>query len=253
MAGMMRFEGKAVLITGGATGIGRAAALAFAREGAGVMIGDVDDRAGETVALINAAGGRAAWRETDVTESAQINALVSECVERFGGLRVAFNNAGVLPEPAPLHEMPIEAYDRTMAVNTKGVFLAMQAEIRHMLAHGGGAIVNTASVGAVIANPNMSPYVASKHAVAGLTRGAAIEYARNGIRVNAICPGLVETAMTAEWFKDPAFMDAFYAASPIGRAARPEEMVGMVLHLCSDEASFTNGSIIVMDGGQTAI
>jgi NAD(P)-dependent dehydrogenase (short-subunit alcohol dehydrogenase family) len=250
---MMRFTGKAVLITGGATGIGRAAAQAFAREGAGVMIGDVDDRANETVSLIEAAGGRAGWRETDVTDGDALAALVADCVERFGGLHAAFNNAGVLPEPAPFHEMPLEAYERTMAVNARGVFLAMQAEIRHMLAHGGGAIVNTASVGAVIANPNMSPYVASKHAVAGLTRGAAIEYARAAIRVNAICPGLVETAMTAEWFKDPMFMEAFYSASPIGRAAAPEEMVGMVLHLCSDEASFTNGSIIVMDGGQTAI
>jgi NAD(P)-dependent dehydrogenase (short-subunit alcohol dehydrogenase family) len=250
---MARFTGKAVLITGAATGIGRAAAQAFAREGGAVMIGDVDDRAAQTVALIEGAGGRAAWRNTDVTDAASVNALVAECAERFGGLHAAFNNAGVLPVPAPFHEMSLEVYERTMAVNTTGVFLAMQAELRHMIGHGGGAIVNTASVGAVIANPNMSPYVASKHAVAGLTRAAAIEYARQGIRVNAICPGLVETAMTAEWFKDPAFMDAFYAASPIGRAARPEEMAGMVLHLCSDEASFTNGSIIVIDGGQTAI
>lgn len=250
---MTRFTGKAVLITGGATGIGRAAAQAFAREGGAVMIGDVDDRAAQTVALIEDAGGRAAWRHTDVTDAASVNALAAECAERFGGLHAAFNNAGVLPVPAPFHEMSLEAYERTMAVNTTGVFLSMQAELRHMIAYGGGAIVNTASVGAVIANPNMSPYVASKHAVAGLTRAAAIEYARQGIRVNAICPGLVETAMTAEWFKDPAFMDAFYAASPIGRAARPEEMAGMVLHLCSDEASFTNGSIILMDGGQTAV
>lgn len=249
----MRFDGKAVLVTGGATGIGRAAAIAFAREAAAVMIGDVDDRAAETVALIEAEGGRAAFVVTDVTDPQAVSALVTACVDRFGGLHAAFNNAGVLPPPTPLHEMALADYERTMAVNCRGVFLAMQAEIRHMLGHGGGAIVNTASVGGVIANPDMSPYVASKHAVVGLTRSAAIEYARKGIRVNAICPGLVETAMTAEWFKDPAFMNAFYAASPIGRAARPEEMAGMVLHLCSDEASFTNGSIIVMDGGQTAI
>jgi len=249
----MRFDGKAVLVTGAATGIGRATALAFARQGAAVMIGDVDDRAAETVALIETAGGRAAFIATDVADPASVNTLVAGCVERFGGLHAAFNNAGVLPPPSPLHETLLADYERTMAVNTRGVFLAMQAEIRHMLDHGGGAIVNTASVGGVIANPDMSPYVASKHAVVGLTRSAAIEYARQGIRVNAICPGLVETAMTAEWFKDPAFMEAFYAASPIGRAARPEEMAGMVLHLCSDDASFTNGSIIVMDGGQTAI
>lgn len=249
----MRFDGKVALITGAATGIGRAAACAFAREGAAVMIGDVDDRAAETVALVEAEGGRAAFVVTDVTEPDAVSALVKACVDRFGGLHAAFNNAGVLPPPRPLHETSLADYERTMAVNTRGVFLAMQAEIRHMLDHGGGAIVNTASVGGVIANPDMSPYVASKHAVVGLTRSAAIEYARNGIRVNAICPGLVETAMTAEWFKDPAFMEAFYAASPIGRAARPQEMAGMVLHLCSDDASFTNGSIIVMDGGQTAI
>ena len=249
----MRFANKTVLITGGATGIGRAAALAFAREGAAVMVGDVDDRAGETVAQIDAAGGRAAWRRTDVTDPVSVTALVTDCVGRFGGLHAAFNNAGVLPNPAPFHEMPLADYESTMSVNTTGVFLAMQAELRHMLAHDGGTIVNTASVGALIANPNMAPYVASKHAVAGLTRAAAIEYARQNIRVNAICPGLVETAMTAEWFKDPAFMEAFYAASPIGRAARPEEIAGMVLHLCSDEASFTNGSVIVIDGGQTAV
>ncbi len=249
----MRYAGKAVLVTGGATGIGRAVALAFAREGAGVMIGDVDARAEETVAQIVATGGRAAFAGADVTDPAALDDLVRACVERFGGLHAAFNNAGVLPPPAVFHETSLDEFERTLAVDVKGVFLAMRAELRHMLAHGGGAIVNTASVGAVIANPGMAPYVAAKHAVAGLTKAAAIEYARSAIRVNAICPGLVRTAMTEAWFEDQGFMDAFYAASPIGRAARPEEIAGMVLHLCSDEASFTNGAIIVMDGGQTAI
>lgn len=249
----MRFDGKTVLVTGGATGIGRATAIAFAREGASVMIGDVDARAEDAVAAIRSAGGAAEFVPTDAGDEASVEALVAACIDRFGGLNMAFNNAGVLCAPHPLHEMPLSEYERTLAVNARGVFLAMKAEIRHMLGHGGGAIVNTASVGAVIANPNMAPYVASKHAVAGLTRSAAIEYARAGIRVNAICPGFVKTPMTAAWLEDPAFLAAFFAASPIGRAAEPEEIAGTVLHLCSDAASFTNGSIVLIDGGQTAI
>ena len=249
----MRFTGKAVMITGGATGIGRAAAIAFAREGANVMIGDVDERAQDTVAAITAAGGAAACLPTDVSDADAAEALVAACVARFGAVDAAFNNAGILPPPAPFHETGEADYDRTMGVNAKGMFLAMRAELRQMLAQGHGAIVNTASVGALIANADMAPYVASKHAVAGLTRAAAIEYARQNIRVNAICPGLVRTAMTQAWLDDSAFVEAFYASSPIGRAAEPEEMVGMILHLCSDEARFTNGAIIAIDGGQTAI
>lgn len=248
----MRFQGKRVLVTGGATGIGRAVAIGFAREGAAVMIGDVDGRAIETVGLIEAAGGKAAFKQCDVADGAQVDALVAECVERFGGLEAAFNNAGILPPPRFLHETSDADFDRTLAVNVKGVFNALRAEIRHMLDHGGGAIVNTSSVGGVIADPSMSPYVASKHAVVGLTKAAGLEYARRGIRVNAIGPGFVATPMTQAWIDDPAFCEAFFAASPIGRAAQPEEMVGMVLHLCSDEASFTNGQLFIVDGGQTA-
>jgi NAD(P)-dependent dehydrogenase (short-subunit alcohol dehydrogenase family) len=249
----MRFDGKAVLITGGATGIGRATAVAFAREGAAVVVGDINPAAEATVADIRAAGGRALLQRMDVADERQCSALVATCVREYGRLDAAFNNAGVLAPMAPLHESSLEDYEKTMAINARGVFLCMKAQIRHMLQSGGGAIVNTASVGAVIANPNMAAYVASKHAVAGLTKAAALEYARQGIRVNAICPGLVQTAMTQAWLDDASFMSAFLAASPIGRAARPEEISGMVLHLCSSEASFTNGAIIVMDGGQTAI
>jgi NAD(P)-dependent dehydrogenase (short-subunit alcohol dehydrogenase family) len=247
------FSGKVVLITGGATGIGKAAALAFSREGAAVMIGDIDPRAAETVREIEAAGGRAAWQKTDVSSKQDVAALIDTAVAKFGGLHAALNNAGILPPPRIFAEVSEEDFDRTIAVDLKGVFLCMQAEIRHMAAHGGGAIVNTASVGAVIANPNMAPYVAAKHAVAGLTKCAAIEYARSGIRVNAIAPGLVRTQMTEAWFHAPGFMEAFLAASPIGRAADPAEMSGMILHLCSDAASFTNGQVFVVDGGQTAI
>ncbi|MFM1886886.1 MAG: hypothetical protein RL026_2043 [Pseudomonadota bacterium] len=249
----MRFKDRSVLVTGGATGIGRAAALAFAREGAQVMIGDVHPDAAQTVADIRAAGGRADHRHCDVSDKAQVDALVAAAIAQHGGLHAAFNNAGVLPPPALFADVSEADFDRIMAVNTKGVFLCMQAELRHMAAHGGGAIVNTASVGAVIANANMAPYVASKHAVAGLTKAAGIEYIRQGVRVNAIAPGFVRTAMTEAWVQTPGFLEAFFASSPIGRYADPAEMAGMVLHLCSDEASFTNGQLFVIDGGQTAI
>ncbi|MEN9706148.1 MAG: hypothetical protein RLZZ393_2027 [Pseudomonadota bacterium] len=249
----MMFQDKVVLVTGGSSGIGRAAALAFAQEGAAVMIGDIDVRAADTVRDIEAAGGRAAWCRTDVTRKADVEGLVRETVSRFGGLHAALNNAGILPPPTIFADVDEADFDRTIAVDLKGVFLCLQAELRHMAAHGGGAIVNTASVGAVIANANMAPYVAAKHGVAGLTKCAAIEYARQGIRVNAIAPGLVRTEMTEAWFHAPGFMDAFLAASPIGRAAAPEEMCGMILHLCSGAASFANGQVFVVDGGQTAI
>jgi NAD(P)-dependent dehydrogenase (short-subunit alcohol dehydrogenase family) len=249
---MMRFAGKRVLITGAATGIGREVALRFGREGAKVMLGDVDERAAETASLIEAAGGTAGFLPTDVSRSSEVAALVNECVSRFGGLEVAFNNAGILPPPRLFHETDEADFDRTIAVDLKGVFNCMKAEIAYMVSHGGGSIINTASVGGIIADPNMAPYVAAKHGVVGLTKSAAIEYARAGIRVNAIGPGLVATPMTQRWLDDDAFREAFYAASPIGRAAEPAEIAGMVLHLASDEASFTNGQLFVIDGGQTA-
>lgn len=252
----MRFEGKVVLITGGATGIGRATALAFAREGAAVAIGDNSDLAAETVRMIERGGGRAFFRTTDVASYEQVASLVRTAIERFGGLHAAFNNAGVLPATRPLHEVGPADFDRILAVNLRGIFNAMHAEIGYMLDHGGGAIVNTASVAGIVADPGMSPYVASKHAVVGLTKAAAIEYGRRGIRINAIAPGLVRTPMTERWLADPAFRQSFFAEgpfapSPLGRAAEPEEIAGTVLHLCSDAASFSVGQIAVVDGGQT--
>ena len=248
----MRFQGKAVLITGGATGIGRATALAFAAEGAQVMIGDIDARAEETVQMIASSGGRAAFRHTDVRDGAALDALVAACLENFGRMDCAFNNAGVLPPQRPIHEVTSDELDLAIAVDFKGVFLAMQAEIRHFLKSGGGAIVNTASVGAVIADPNMSVYCAMKHAVAGLTKAAAVEYARANIRTNCIAPGFVVTPMTQHWADSNAFTDMFFAQNISGRAAQPTEIAPTVLHLCSDAASFINGATFVIDGGQTA-
>jgi NAD(P)-dependent dehydrogenase (short-subunit alcohol dehydrogenase family) len=173
-------------------------------------------------------------------------------VRHYGGLHVAFNNAGVLPPPMPMHEMPAEDVERILAVDLKGVFFCMQAQIRHFLAHGGGAIVNTASVAGVVADPNMASYVAAKHGVVGLTKAAAIEYAQRGIRVNAIGPGFIVTPMTQAWADSEEFKAAFFAQNISGRAGQPEEVAGTVLHLCSEAASFINGSLFIIDGGQTA-
>lgn len=248
----MRYENKVVLVTGGATGIGRATCRAFAREGAAVMIGDVDDRAGETAELIRKDGGRAMFCQADVRNGQEMTDLVARCVAEFGGMHAAFNNAGVLPPPEPFHEVSEDNLDLIMDVDLKGVFFAMQAEVRHFLANGGGAIVNTASVAGKVADPNMSAYVAAKHAVVGLTKAVAIEYAQKDIRVNSIGPGLVATPMTQQWLDSPEFREEFFKHNMIGRAAEPEEIAGTVLHLCSDEASFTNGAFFVMDGGQTS-
>jgi NAD(P)-dependent dehydrogenase (short-subunit alcohol dehydrogenase family) len=248
----MQFDGKVVLITGAATGIGRATALAFAREGAAVMIGDVDDRAAETVKLIEAEGGKAAFKAADVTDAQAMTELVRDCIARFGGMDMAFNNAGVLPPPLPFHEVPTSDLDNIINVDLKGVYFAMQAQIRHFLNVGGGAIVNTASVAGIVADPHMSAYVAAKHAVVGLTKAVAIEYAQRGIRVNAIGPGFVATPMTRAWLESEEFKAAFFAQNISGRAAQPEEIAGTVLHLCSDAASFINGALFVIDGGQTA-
>ncbi|MWV27156.1 SDR family NAD(P)-dependent oxidoreductase [Aurantiacibacter rhizosphaerae] len=249
---MMRYENKVVLVTGGATGIGRATCQAFAREGAAVMIGDLNDDAGDTAEMIRSEGGRAVYRKADVRDSQAMSDLVAQCVDEFGGLHAAFNNAGVLPPPVPFHEVPEKDLDLIMDVDLKGVFFAMQAQVRHFLENGGGAIVNTASVAGKVADPNMSAYVAAKHAVVGLTKAVAIEYAQQGIRVNCIGPGLVATPMTQAWLDSPEFREMFFQHNVIGRAAQPEEIAGTVLHLCSDEASFTNGSFFVMDGGQTS-
>ncbi|MCP5397162.1 MAG: SDR family oxidoreductase [Sphingomonadaceae bacterium] len=246
------FTDKAILVTGGATGIGRETSKAIAAAGAAVMIGDKDDRAGETVEIIKQAGGTAEFLPTDVTSAEQVNRLVAHCVERFGRMDGAFNNAGVLPPQRPIHEVSEDELDLAIDVDFKGVFFAMQAEIRHFLSVGGGAIVNTASVGALIADPNMAAYCAMKHAVAGLTKAAAVEYAQAGIRVNAIAPGFVVTPMTQHWADSTEFTDMFFQHNISGRCAQPEEMAGTVKHLLSDDASFVNGAVWTIDGGQTA-
>jgi NAD(P)-dependent dehydrogenase (short-subunit alcohol dehydrogenase family) len=246
------FTDKVAIVTGGSTGIGRATALLFARHGAKVVIGDVNPEGRETVAAIEREGGTALFVETDVRDAQQAERLVASAVETYGGLHCAFNNAGVLPAGALLADVEEAAFDQVLAVDLKGVFLAMKYEIQHMLKTGGGAIVNNASIAGMIAEPGISPYVAAKHGVIGLTKAAAIEYAAQGIRINALAPGLVETGMTAHWFADDNIRAHLLANTPMGRAAKPEEMANMVLFLCSDLASFAVGQTFVVDGGYTA-
>ena len=249
---LLSFTGKVALITGGSSGIGRATAILFARQGAKVVIGDIDPNGLATVAEIKEAGGDAFFVQTDVTKADQVCNLVAATVEKYRGLHCAFNNAGVMPEARLLAETEEETFDRTVAVDLKGVFLCMKYEIQHMLKHGGGAIVNTASILGVTAAPGISTYVAAKHGVVGLSKAAAVEYASRRIRINALAPGLVETGMTKAWLEDDFIRRRFLSNTPMGRVSQPEEMAGMVLFLCSDLASFSAGQTFVVDGGYTA-
>ena len=202
--------------------------------------------------LIEDAGGTGLFVRTDVTVAADVERLVKTAVDTYGGLHVAFNNAGILPPTGPLLDQTEADWDKTIAVDLKGVFLALKYEIAHMVTAGGGAIVNTASIAGVIADPGMAPYVAAKHGVIGLTKAAALDYATAGIRVNALAPGLVATGMTKGWLDDPEMRKVVVAGSQLGRPAEPEEIAGMVLYLTSDLASFATGGVYVVDGGQTA-
>jgi NAD(P)-dependent dehydrogenase (short-subunit alcohol dehydrogenase family) len=249
-----QFEGKVVLVTGGSSGIGRAAALAFARQGAQVVIADVSAEGGQqTIRMIKDSGGEAMFVETDVSTASQVEAMIAQVVRRYGGLDCAFNNAGVDNLHAPIGEFDEQEWDRVLGINLKGVMLCMRYEIPHMLARGGGAIVNCASVAGLIGTPISPAYTTSKHAVVGLTRSAALDYAKKGIRVNAVCPGVTRTAISEAYIKEKPEGEAQVAAqSPMGRIAEPEEIAAAVLWLCSDASSYVTGQALAVDGGWTA-
>jgi NAD(P)-dependent dehydrogenase (short-subunit alcohol dehydrogenase family) len=249
--GMPLLDGKVALITGAGGGIGRAAALVFAREGARLVLGDVDEESlAATARLLAEEGGEPATRVTDVTRRADVAALVALAVERHGRLDCAFNNAGIPGAMHPFAELPDEQYDRVMDTNVRGAWMSTQEEVKAMVRGGGGSIVNSSSGLGVIAAPQVAAYVTSKHAVLGLTRAAALEYARQGVRVNAVLPGVVDTAMPREMFAAaPEALSAITETSPMGRLARPEEVGEAAAWLCSDRASYVNGHGLVVDGG----
>jgi NAD(P)-dependent dehydrogenase (short-subunit alcohol dehydrogenase family) len=247
------FSGKVALVTGAGSGIGRASALAFARAGACVVVSDVDAAGGEDT--VRQIGNQARFVHADVSSESDVGRLVEETVNAFGQLDIAHNNAGIGAPPAPVHEASREVFERVIAVNLTGVWLCVKHEARYMLEHGGGAIVNTASLAGLIGFPLNVAYSASKHAVIGITRTAALEYARAGIRVNAVCPAFVRTPMVEGYVAaaGPAMsFERLASMQPMGRLGTVEEVADAVLWLCSDQASFITGHALPLDGGTTA-
>jgi len=253
MAG--RLEGKFALITGAASGIGRAAALAFAREGAKLTLADVMTEAGEeTVRMVRKAGGEAHFVKCDVSKAAEVEAMVDAAVKKYGRLDCAFNNAGIEGDTRHIADDTEENWDRVIAIDLKGVFLCVRAEIRQMLKQGtGGSIVNTASTAGLVGSHGMPAYTAAKHGVVGLTKVAGLEYSRAGIRVNAVCPGVIATPMVDRLVAGRPKMDArLTGVEPIGRKGKPEEIAEAALWLLSDDASFVAGCAMAVDGALTA-
>jgi NAD(P)-dependent dehydrogenase (short-subunit alcohol dehydrogenase family) len=250
-----KLEGKIALVTGGGGGIGRATCLAYAREGAKVAVVDVDGAAAVDVAkAVAGSGGEAIAIVADVSRSEQVAAMMEQVVARFGRLDIAFNNAGIDIEHLPLAQTSEEDFDRLMSINVKGVWLCMKFEIAQMLKQGeGGAIVNTSSIGGLIGAPRQPIYGSTKHAVLGMTKAAAVEYGRKGIRINAVCPGIIRTEMTERAIaREPRRKTYIEQAHPIGRLGEAEDIARSVVFLSSEDAAFVLGHSLAVDGGFTA-
>ena len=246
------FSGRVALVTGAASGMGLATAQAFAEAGAAVVLADFkEDAVKATVEKLVASGHKALAILCDVSDDAQVAAMVDRTVAAFGRLDAAFNNAGVMARIAPTADSTREDWDRVIGINLRGVWSCMKHELRQMERQGGGAIVNNASVGALTGSPGIASYIASKHGVVGLTRTAALEYVKHGIRVNAVNPGLIETQIALDFVGDEQAFAESAKRVPIGRAGRPEEIAAAVLWLCSPGASYVVGHALTVDGGST--
>jgi len=250
----MELHGKVGVVTGGTSGIGRDAAVLFAKAGAKVVVAGRREAEGrETIDLIRAAGGDGLFVKTDVSQAAEVHALVQKTVEKFGRLDVAFNNAGIEGSWIPVTEQSEEDWDRVIDINLKGTWLCLKYEIQQMLKQGsGGAIVNMASVSGLMGFAGAATYCASKHGVMGLTKAAALENARSGIRINVVCPAVIETPMAERAFAEPEANKYVLGLHPIGRFGKPREIAEAVVWMCSDHASFMTGQSLVLDGGVLA-
>ena len=252
----MEFKDKIVLVTGAASGIGRKTALEFAKQGGTVVISDINEKGGaETVQLIESEGGKATFIKNNVADFSEVEQMIHTIVERYGSLDIAINNAGVGGPFARLADTSVEEWHRVMSINASGVFYCMKCELQQMLKQGGGKIVNIASIAGIRALPNGSPYVASKHAVVGLTKTAAKEYATKNIRINALCPVFTVTALfNPEQIEQgaPGLSDKLKAGIPMKRFAETQEMTDAIIWLCSEKASFVTGLALQVDGGLTA-
>lgn len=249
-----KFSGKVAFVTGGGSGIGRATALAFAQAGTSVAVVDVTEAAlAQTVSAIEAIGGKALALKCDVTKSDEVQAAIGKTVDTLGGLDFAFNNAGIEQPVGLLADLDEGLWNRLLDVNLTGVFLCMKYQLQVMLKNGGGAIVNTSSGAGVTAIQGQAAYCATKFGVTSLSKAVAIEYAGKNIRINALCPGIIDTPMIARFTHDTdEGRERMIAQEPVGRMGRPEEIAGAVLWLCSEETAFMTGHALVMDGGQTA-
>jgi NAD(P)-dependent dehydrogenase (short-subunit alcohol dehydrogenase family) len=250
---MKQFEGKVTIVTGGTSGIGRATAVAFAREGAKVVVtGRREEQGLETVKLIEEIGGEGLFIKTDIRIADDVKTMVEKTVNAFGHLDYAFNNAGVEQGFTAFSELEEKHFDKVMDTNVKGVWLSMKYQIPEILKAGGGAIVNCASVAGVIGMANAPAYIASKHAVIGLTKAAALEFGKQNIRINSVLPGGIETPMIDRFATDDATRNYLASLHPIGRLGKPDEIAEAVIWLCSEKSSFVIGHSLLADGGWTA-